>query len=207
MVGLAIEERRRQLGQSLRYAIGVLECMRCLRAESGLNDASWLERDGTRNVVFAGDFNWSEQRSKGKGSKKVSQEGDGEMTPFLNERWFDAWTTLNSNDPGYTYDGVSNGMLMNKFQERCDNALFFQGGRKETQRRWILMEEVSKPAFCSTALTAFYASWKTGAPMPCGGWGWGRFKIRRGSTRSACTMASKRSSPFGPPTTLASCSG
>jgi len=56
-------------------------------------------------IIYAGDMNWNDKETG---------------TPQLKPGWVDPWPKLYPRDPGYTYDGPRNCMLVNKFRNRLD---------------------------------------------------------------------------------------
>jgi endonuclease/exonuclease/phosphatase family metal-dependent hydrolase len=63
------------------------------------------------NVVLAGDANWDDAT-------------DGDLARLLPPGWRDAWAALHPGEPGFTYDGPANAMLLNSLKKRLDRVLF-----------------------------------------------------------------------------------
>ena len=78
-------------------------------------------------VLFGGDFNWL-------GPTKT-RENDGEMK--LADNWQDCWLKLHPNDKGFTYDGISNPMLINYYRNRLDRILIKQNDINKNEK-WTL---------------------------------------------------------------------
>mmetsp|Transcript_28537 Transcript_28537/g.45119 ORF Transcript_28537/g.45119 Transcript_28537/m.45119 type:complete len:484 (+) Transcript_28537:32-1483(+) len=74
------------------------------------------------NVIFGGDMNWC------KPAKNGNNENDGDMNDHLNAHWIDCYHKLYPNEPGYTYDAKTNGMLAGFLQNRVDRVLYKENG-------------------------------------------------------------------------------
>jgi hypothetical protein len=74
------------------------------------------------SAFLLGDLNWKDtERKQLKRSVKIT-ENDGIALESCPDGWHDAWLDT-QDDPGYTLDGKTNGMLTYSFQTRLDRCL------------------------------------------------------------------------------------
>ena len=112
----------RERSEQLRSAIGDLEASRC------------------HNVIFAGDFNWSE-------------DTDGDMARMLPTGWSDAWPTLNAGQLGNTYDCAANHMLLGNMKKRLDRIVFSCRDFDATQVRMVGCEPLGALTYLKKTYT------------------------------------------------------
>ena len=82
-----------------------------------LDNKQIIEND---NIIFGGDMNWCKPTK--------NYENDGDINKYLTKDWIDCFYKLYPNDPGYTYDAKTNGMLAGYLQNRLDRVLYKENG-------------------------------------------------------------------------------
>jgi len=84
------------------------------RAQQMQTAGELFTQQGVRNAVYGGDMNWDETKKDGDPLKILNEGGSG------GEDWQDLWQLLQAGDPGFTYDGKRNDMLLNHMKMRLD---------------------------------------------------------------------------------------